>query len=98
MNIVISKSNKPKYKLKAVIDDNKTIYFGASGYSDYTIHKDDKRKEAYLKRHAKRENWNDPLTAGFYSRWILWHKPTIEDSLADLVKRFNKLSIVYKLD
>jgi len=26
------------------------------------------------------------------------NKPTIEDSLTDLVKRFNNLSIVYKLD
>jgi len=98
MNVVISKSEKPRYKMKAVIDNNKTIYFGASGYSDYTIHKDDNRKELYINRHKKRENWDDPLTAGFYSRWVLWNKPTIEDSLADLVKRFNNLSITYKLD
>ena len=98
MNIIISKSDKPRYKLKAIIDNNKTSYFGASGYSDYTIHKDDKRKERYLNRHVKRERWDDPLTAGFYSRWILWNEKTIEDSLADLVKRFNNSSIVYKLD
>ena len=41
---------------------------------------------------------DDPLTARFYSRWILWNKEGIEDSIADLVKRFKNLSIDDKLD
>ena len=53
MNAEISKSNKEGKKLKAVNDNKKTIHFGASGYSDYTKHKDDDRKERYLARHKK---------------------------------------------
>ena len=56
MDIVISKSNRKDKKLKAVIDNKKTIHFGASGYSDYTKHKDDTRKDAYIRRHKKNEN------------------------------------------
>ena len=44
MDIVISKSNRKDKTIKAVIDNKKTIHFGASGYSDYTKHKDSARK------------------------------------------------------
>ena len=57
MDIVISKSNRKDKKLKAVIDNKKTIHFGSSGYSDYTKHKDTERKDAYIQRHKKNENW-----------------------------------------
>jgi hypothetical protein len=68
----------------------KKIHFGASGMSDYTIHKDPKRKKAYLLRHQKNENWNDPTTAGFWSRWILWNSPTSkEDNMKKVHRLFN---------
>ena len=57
MNIEISKSNKKDKKLMAVIDGKKTIHFGAVGYSDYTKHKDPDRKDNYISRHKKNENW-----------------------------------------
>ena len=44
-------------KLKAVIDGKKTIHFGVAGYSDYTKHKDPDRKDNYISRHKKNENW-----------------------------------------
>ena len=55
MDIVISKSNRKDKKLKAVIDNKKTIHFGASGYSDYTKNKDDNRKDAHIQRHKNNE-------------------------------------------
>jgi len=68
----------------------KTINFGAKGMSDYTIHKDKKRKERYIKRHSGMgEDWNDPFTSGFFSRWLLWHKPSLKGSIKDTEKRFN---------
>ena len=58
--------------------------------SDYTIHKDPERKKRYIERHSgMNEDWNDPLTAGALSRWILWNKPSFEDSIKDFKKRFN---------
>ena len=96
MDIVISKSNRKDKKLKAVIDNKKTIHFGASGYSDYTKHKDDTRKDAYIQRHKKKENWADFKTAGFYAKYILWNKPSILESVKDTNKQFKNIHIVYK--
>lgn len=84
--------NKDK-KLRAIFfDENKkrkaTREFGASGASDFTINKDKERKERYLDRHRARENWNDPLTKGALSRWILWNLPTRAASKADFARRF----------
>ena len=80
-------------KLTAVFYENnkkiKTTHFGAEGMSDYTIHKDDKRKDRYLSRHRPRENCNSPMTAGALSRWILWNKKTRSGSIKDFKNRFN---------
>ncbi len=38
------KSDKPNKKLYIITNDNKKVYFGATGYSDFTIHKDEERK------------------------------------------------------
>ena len=98
MNIEISKSNKSEKKLKAVIDGKKTIHFGQAGASDYTKHKDPERKERYIERHKKRENWGKGGvdTAGFYSKHVIWNKPTIEESVKDLNKKFKSLNFLLK--
>ena len=47
MGIIISKSTNPKKKYEAIIDNNKKISFGQAGASDFTLHKDEKRKQNY---------------------------------------------------
>tara|TARA_R110001632_G_scaffold227862_1_gene362679 strand:+ start:2957 stop:3256 length:300 start_codon:yes stop_codon:yes gene_type:complete len=89
--VKISTSDRDK-KFKAVFyldgDKKKTLHFGAKGMSDFTINKDPKRKENYLARHKVRENWKVPDTAGSLSRWILWNKPSLKESLKDYKNRF----------
>lgn len=87
--IGIYKSDKSTKKYKAVFNDGTVTHFGASGYEDYTIHKDNDRKNRYIIRHKRNENWNKPKTAGALSRWILWNKPTLSGSINDYKKRFN---------
>ena len=77
MNIVITQSDNQNKKITAIINNKKTIHFGAKLYEDYTHHKDDKRKKAYLSRH-KNDNFNNPLYAGFYSTNLLWNKPSLK--------------------
>jgi hypothetical protein len=69
----------PPHKWMATFPDGKTVRFGLRGYSDYTIHKDHERMLRYLTRHVKRENWSPPgrFKAGFWSRWLLWSKPSL---------------------
>jgi hypothetical protein len=57
--------------------------------SDFTIHKDEERKQRYINRHKKNENWNDKDSAGAWSRWLLWNKPTINESYDYIKKKFN---------
>lgn len=87
--IKIQRSDKPEKKYVAVIKDDgsgrvKRVHFGAAGMSDYTKHHDDARKGRYIERHKEREDWtsNGFKTAGWYSRWILWNKKSIEASKA----------------
>ena len=96
MQIVITPSDKPTKKFEARIDGKKSIHFGAKGYEDFTIHKDTERKNRYLDRHSKNEDWNNPLTAGFYARNLLWHKTTLAESIRDTNRRFPNLNIIYK--
>jgi hypothetical protein len=94
MKVTIKTSTKKDKKLMAIFtgpDFKKTVHFGAAGYSDYTIHKDPERKQRYLNRHRKNENWSDPMTAGALSARILWNKPTLKASIADY-KRIFKLA------
>ena len=94
--IIITKSKNKDKKYDARIDGKKTVSFGAAGMSDFTKHKDPERKQRYLNRHKSRENWNDPTTAGYLSRWILWAKPTIEESIKDLNKRNKNINFKLK--
>ena len=63
-------------------------HFGARGMSDYTRHKDKTRKARYIKRHKKRENWNDKFSPGALSRYILWGEPTLRESIKKYKRRF----------
>ena len=55
MEVVITKSTNKNKKFDANVD-GKQISFGAAGYSEFSIHKDETRKERYIARHRKNEN------------------------------------------
>jgi hypothetical protein len=59
--------------------------------SDFLHHKDIKRRELYILRHQKREDWGKSgrLSAGFYSRWILWGNSTsLEKNIAEVRRKY----------
>jgi hypothetical protein len=68
--------------------DRKKVHFGAKGSSTYIDHNDEKKKKNYIARHQVRENFDNPLTPGSLSRYILWNKTTLAASIADFKKRF----------
>lgn len=90
----LTRSQREGKKYTAVVErpdgTRRTVHFGAAGMSDYTRHKDPARKSNYIARHKKREDWtaSGVQTAGFWSRWLLWNKPTISASKANISKRF----------
>jgi 2,3-bisphosphoglycerate-independent phosphoglycerate mutase len=92
ISVVFKKSTRDGKKRMAIFTRSsgrtKTIHFGADGMSDYTKHKDPERKKRYIARHKKNENWNNPMTAGALSRWILWNKTSMRESINDFKKKF----------
>lgn len=88
---IIPSTNKGKKYTAIFYDSNmtkiKTTHFGASGYSDYTQHKDPERKQRYIERH-KNENWDDYKSAGALSRYILWGETSLEASKKKYAKKF----------
>ena len=93
MKVVIKKSTNEKKKYMAIFYDGmkkvKTTHFGAAGMSDYTKHKDPARKQRYINRHKTNENWDNYMSAGSLSRYILWGEPTLRDSIKKYKEKFN---------
>jgi hypothetical protein len=103
LKIIPSKRKDKKYVAYFKIGDDreKVTHFGSKGMRDFTLisNKDskfyikekaerDKIKDAYIRRHEKRENWNDPLTAGALSRWVLWELPTLAGSIKKFKNKY----------
>lgn len=90
--VSIKPSTKAEKKYMAVFETDsgrtKTTHFGSAGMSDYTKNKDPERKERYLQRHRANENWNDPTSAGSLSRYILWNKTSLRESIKDFKSKF----------
>jgi hypothetical protein len=96
----IDKAEDGKHKYKVVLlntetNRKKTVKFGSYGMMDYVLWNEkegkqyaDERKKLYIERHQNNENWNDPSTSGFWSRWVLWNKKTFKASLNDTIKKF----------
>ena len=80
----------------AAIEDGPTVHFGSTGYQDFTSHGDEDRRAAYLLRHESKENLTvkGMESAGFWARWLLWNKPSLRASAADVRRRFSSLSVV----
>ena len=88
MEIIISKSKKPDKKFDSRIDGKTAVSFGQKVALDFTKHKDKERKDSYINRHKKNEDWTKPgvNTAGWMSKHVLWNKPTLQASVADINK------------
>lgn len=96
MLVFLKKLDKEKYKtkFKVIILDSQasnkitTIKFGDNRYEDFTQHKNEERKRKYIMRHYKNEDWDDIYTKGFWSKNLLWNKPTIEQSIDNIEKKY----------
>ena len=92
LKIVISHLANKKLDAIFTYDDGntKTIPFGSSNFSDFTIHRDKNRRSLYISRHSKNEHFNQPMTAGSLSRWILWGDSiNLETNIRSFKKKFN---------
>ena len=72
VKIVESKAKAKKYAL--IKPDGKLVNFGSIDYEDYTKHKNETRRDNYLKRSAGiKSNWKgNKYSANSLSRRLLW--------------------------
>lgn len=91
--IYLYESDKPTKKYYIEFTNPKTgrvkkTYFGATGYEDYTMHKDDERKDRYLSRHKANEDYTNIYSPGALSKFLLWNKKTLPASIKDTNTKF----------
>ena len=68
-------STRKDKKFMIMNDNNKFIHFGQLGYDDFTKHKDEQRRQAYLARANKiKGNWiQDKYSPNNLSIKLLWN-------------------------
>jgi hypothetical protein len=87
--MLIEPSDRKGKRFKATYANGKVVHFGAKNGSTYIDHKDKTKRENYIKRHAVRENFDDPYSAGSLSRWLLWGDfTTLEKNHRAFMKRY----------
>ena len=97
MDVVISKSDNKSKKMMAVIDGKKTVHFGASGYQDFTTHKNSKRRDNYIARTSKQDHSKQNVASpAWMSRFILWEKPTLKGAVESANKKYKDINIKLK--
>ena len=70
--------SRTKNKKFYVVYGGRVINFGQRGYSDFTKHKDEDRREAYMKRHKAIKNkegklvYKDKSSPSFWALNLLW--------------------------
>ena len=86
-------STDNKHKFFIITNEGKKVNFGAKGYEDFTIHKNEDRKRRYILRHKPKEErfWNNPNTKSFWSKNLLWNKPTLKESYKDIHNHLKSL-------
>lgn len=95
MEYNLYKSHRENKKYLILTPGNRMIHFGAEGYSDYTNHKDDDRKQRYIDRHSKilkkdgSRAIDDINSPSFWSLNLLWNKKTLKQSIRDTQKNFS---------
>lgn len=99
MKVVLEQSPLKNKKYRMIFHRNQyeKYYtdFGQKNMEDYTIHKDDERKQRFLKRfqkliHLNKNDYTSPMTL---SSMLLWNRPTIEESFKSYLQHFHLSTI-----
>jgi hypothetical protein len=92
LKIVKSHLRAKRYDAIFTYEDGKTktVPFGSSNHSNYTIHHNKIRRSNYILRHSRSENFDDYMSAGSLSKHILWGSSTsLRENIKTFKKRFN---------
>ena len=98
MEIVISTPKKPDNKLDARIDNKKRCHLDRKGHWTLQHIKIKSEKDDMLIGKTKNEDWTKSgiKAAGWMGKHVLWNKPTLYASVADIDKTFKSLNVKMK--
>ena len=84
MIIYIIEPTRPGKKWMAQAEGHRTVHFGKRGADDFTMHRDEALRQAYIARHGSKENWGRTgvMTPGWLSRHLLWEKRSLRAAAA----------------
>ena len=73
-DVKLKPSTRQSKKYMVETPDGKLVHFGQMGYADFTKHKNDRRRDAYLKRSTNiKGNWKkDKYSPNNLAIHILW--------------------------
>jgi hypothetical protein len=87
--MIIKPSTRKDKRFMATFNNGKTIHFGLRGGQTFIDHGDKIKRENYINRHKKNENWTK-VNAGSLSRFLLWGDyTTLEQNHNVYMKKFN---------
>jgi hypothetical protein len=87
--MIITPSTRKDKRYQAVFNNGKIIHFGLRGGQTYIDHGDKIKRENYINRHKKNEDWTK-VNAGSLSRFLLWGDyTTLEQNHNAYMKKFN---------
>ena len=86
---VISKNLLQREEIRSYKFPDKKVSFGSAPYEDYTTHKDDKRRDSYIKRHGATQSWTDIEKPQTWARYLLLQKNSIPEATKFMEKKFN---------
>lgn len=95
MKLILKPSTRKNKKWMVILPNNKIVYFGGKGMSDYTVHKDLERKKLYIGRHKKLEskfwthNKKNLRTPSYWSRYLLWENTSLLSSIKFIERKQN---------
>jgi hypothetical protein len=102
MEVIVKLSDRPDKRYVAVFYDKekkvKTTHFGYAVTDDkngikkygstYIDHKNDTLKDAYIARHQVNEDFNNYMSSGSLSRYILWEKKSLREAINNFKRKF----------
>jgi hypothetical protein len=87
--MIIKASTRKGKRFMATFNNGKTIHFGLLGGQTYIDNGDKIKRENYIKRHKKNEDWTK-VNAGSLSRFLLWGDyTTLEQNQNAYMKKFH---------
>ena len=90
--LYVAPSTRANKRYMGHFDDGFITHFGDPNYQNYTDHKDEKRKNAYIRRHINEAHlWESmPYSPAALSYYILWGPTTdLNENIRRYKKRFN---------